>query len=383
MPVIANSGGSGEDSQGGYTFFTDNSTAANADTQRHVSIQVATTVVRLDLAVMQRPPTLSSPMRAGMVTRATPPVTRFFWATPRQRILFITCAGGTGGGPATLDFYQTSSAANATLIANGGSNGSDGGTIRFWDTADGGTARVELYGNGTLDVSAVTDGLVSIGSLEGDGIVLLGTPLLYVGDNNLDTRVFSGVIQGDGWLSKVGGGTLTITRANTYTGGTAINEGFLRVDNRTGSATGSGPVVIYYGTLGGSGVVTGKVSVQGGGTLAPGTGGTTFTVKKSLSIGGKFLWAVRTTTRKADKVIADGVDICDICGGGGFTGNPIGTSTLPLGTALTVIENTSSSPIVGNFANLADGSTVTIGNNTFQANYEGGDGNDLTLTVVP
>ena len=35
------------------------------------------------------------------------------------------------------------------------------------------------------------------------------------------------------------------------------------------------------------------------------------------------------------------------------------------------------------FSNLPDGSTVTIGSNTFQADYEGGDGNDLTLTVVP
>ena len=26
---------------------------------------------------------------------------------------------------------------------------------------------------------------------------------------------------------------------------------------------------------------------------------------------------------------------------------------------------------------------VTIGSNAFQASYEGGDGNDLTLTVVP
>ena len=26
---------------------------------------------------------------------------------------------------------------------------------------------------------------------------------------------------------------------------------------------------------------------------------------------------------------------------------------------------------------------LTVGSNTFQANYEGGDGNDLTLTVVP
>src|SRR5262249_108698 len=31
---------------------------------------------------------------------------------------------------------------------------------------------------------------------------------------------------------------------------------------------------------------------------------------------------------------------------------------------------------------LADGSIVTVGHNTFHANYEGGDGNDLTLIVV-
>jgi hypothetical protein len=37
----------------------------------------------------------------------------------------------------------------------------------------------------------------------------------------------------------------------------------------------------------------------------------------------------------------------------------------------------------GAFSNLADGSTLIVGNNAFQANYEGGDGNDLTLTVVP
>jgi len=31
---------------------------------------------------------------------------------------------------------------------------------------------------------------------------------------------------------------------------------------------------------------------------------------------------------------------------------------------------------------LPDGGIITIGANNFQANYEGGDGNDLTLTVV-
>jgi hypothetical protein len=47
------------------------------------------------------------------------------------------------------------------------------------------------------------------------------------------------------------------------------------------------------------------------------------------------------------------------------------------------MSNTAATQINGTFANLPDGSTFTVGNNTFQASYEGGDGNDLTLTVVP
>jgi hypothetical protein len=56
---------------------------------------------------------------------------------------------------------------------------------------------------------------------------------------------------------------------------------------------------------------------------------------------------------------------------------------LPPGTVLTVINNTAATPIAGTFANLADRSTFTSHGNTLQASYEGGDGNDLTLTVVP
>jgi hypothetical protein len=45
--------------------------------------------------------------------------------------------------------------------------------------------------------------------------------------------------------------------------------------------------------------------------------------------------------------------------------------------------DTASSAISGTFANLADDSTVTVGVNKLQVSYSGGDGNDLTLTVVP
>ena len=54
------------------------------------------------------------------------------------------------------------------------------------------------------------------------------------------------------------------------------------------------------------------------------------------------------------------------------------------GTVLTVINNTGTSAISGRFTNLPDGGTISATYDgvtfTFTANYEGGDGNDLTLT---
>src|SRR5207302_10197245 len=80
----------------------------------------------------------------------------------------------------------------------------------------------------------------------------------------------------------------------------------------------------------------------------------------------------------ADKVSARGVRIR----GAQITLLDLGTSVLPPGTLFIVVDNTAATPTSGAFSNLADGATITAGNNTFQANYEGGDGNNLTLTVV-
>ena len=81
-----------------------------------------------------------------------------------------------------------------------------------------------------------------------------------------------------------------------------------------------------------------------------------------------------------DQVIANGVTI--------NSGAMIALSgqtrgRLTAGLTLTLISNTSANPISGTFSNLADGGIVTINGNNLQANYEGGDGNDLTLTVLP
>jgi autotransporter-associated beta strand protein len=125
------------------------------------------------------------------------------------------------------------------VIANGGTNGGLGGTILIEGTPrELDLPQFQVFANGTLDLSNVTRNNMPIGSLAGDGVVLLAGHDLSVGNNNLSTT-FSGVMQKGGGLVKAGAGTLTLAGANTYTGGTMVTAGTLRVNNHTGSGTGT------------------------------------------------------------------------------------------------------------------------------------------------
>ena len=89
---------------------------------------------------------------------------------------------------------------------------------------------------------------------------------------------------------------------------------------------------------------------------------------------------MNSSSATADEVIANGVTINS---GAQFSFEDLGNNTLTLGTVFTVVNNTAATPIAGAFSNLPDGGTFTSNGNTYQVNYHGGDGNDLTLTVVP
>jgi hypothetical protein len=95
---------------------------------------------------------------------------------------------------------------------------------------------------------------------------------------------------------------------------------------------------------------------------------------------GSYGYKLNTNNARADQVIANRVNIRS---GAQFSFQSLGNRRLPIGTIFTAISNTSANPNTGTFANLPDGSTITAGRNNYQASYEGGDGNDLTLTVVP
>jgi autotransporter-associated beta strand protein len=315
----------------------------------------------------------------------------------------INCVGGSsyfyGGSTAAnatiiingfgLVSLGSGTAANATLIATGGSIG-----LGFIGTAGPNTARVQLYDKGNLLVNAG-----SIGSLEGNGLVII-EPFanLSIGSNNLSTT-FSGEIKGDtpfsnplgkgGAITKEGTGTLTLSGHCTYKNGTTVNAGTLVVANQRGSATGNALVNVTGGTLAGSGIIAGNVEVGMStgvqGFLAPSEGmqkPATLTILKSLALSGYSTYLCKLNTNRAvsDEVIANGVTID---AGAMFSLGPQGNDALTLGQVFTVISNTARTPIAGAFDNLAEGEILTVNGSNLQASYTGGDGNDLTLTVVP
>jgi len=321
----------------------------------------------------------------------------YFYDTTNCSAATVINNGGTvpGAGGALLWITNSANAAGATLIANGGTNGGNGAHLVLVSTSEGGTAGFQIFADGNLDISFHSKPGVDIGSLEGDGQVFLGARVLGVGTNN-DTTIFSGVLQDGGevggtrgGLSKIGTGTLTLSGASTYTGITTVSQGTLLVENSAGSATGTGAVKVQGGTLGGSGIIAGRVKVgTGSGTgafLSPGRGANkaiTLTIQSLLSFKADSTCTCQLNTKKtkADQVVANGVTIES---GAQFNFKVTGNKELRVGKFATVISNTSANPISGTFANLPDGSTFTTHGNTFQADYEGGDGNDLTLTVVP
>jgi autotransporter-associated beta strand protein len=310
----------------------------------------------------------------------------------------IILNGGTAPGTsgANIFFYNYATGGEARLIANGGTNGGQAGSIQFGGTSDGGAVQVEVYDRAYLNVSGrVDEPSITVGSLAGTGFVYTGSSNLTIGSSNLSTT-FSGVIReeggftgNNGTITKIGTGTLTLEGASTYDGGTTVSDGVLKVNNATGSATGTGPVQVDAGTLGGKGIIAGAVTVgTGSGTgafLQPGRGASTaitLTLQNTLTFksDGTYIWKLNTKKAKADQVTAIGVTIQ---AGAQFDLNTVGNKKLTAGKAFTTISNTAATPISGTFANLADGSTVTAGVNKLQVSYSGGDGNDLTLTVVP
>lgn len=75
-------------------------------------------------------------------------------------------------------------------------------------------------------------------------------------------------------VNRTGSGSVILSGANTYTGGTLVSAGTLLVNNTTGSGTGGATGAVSVGstaTLGGSGFISGSTTASSGSFLAPGS----------------------------------------------------------------------------------------------------------------
>jgi fibronectin-binding autotransporter adhesin len=166
----------------------------------------------------------------------------------------------------------------------------------------------------------------------------------------------SGVISGLGKLTEVGAGSLIVSGLNTYTGGTTVSSG----------------------TLGGGGKI-GSLAVKSGATLAPSTTTTQIlsTGSVTFSAGSTFAVTLNGTTA------GTGYDQLSVAGRVKLAGATLNLTlgfTPAIGNTFTLIQNDGTDAVVGTFAGLPQGATLTLGGMTFQISYVGGTGNDVVLT---
>jgi hypothetical protein len=329
----------------------------------------------------------------------------------------ITLAGvDTSGTPEPI--YANSVVTNSGFI-----KGQTDSAIVVLGAASGFTVTINNERRGTIEGGGDTAAAIQTGADNdtvnnaGDVIADASGKAIDLGDGDDTLNITSGTIHGDisggtgtntctidpgaihfftyaGSISdfdsvEIKSGIVSFLGGSSYTGTTTISGGIFIVANDTGSATGSGSVQVTRGALGGNGSIAGDVMIGGGrgpAVLTPAAlpgNHPTLTIESSLTFqtGGSYFYTFEATRNqsRADEVIANGATIT-----GGATLNVVGIilGQLRVGTTFTVINNTAATPIAGTFANVPDGSIVRVFGAKLQASYEGGDGNDLTLTVV-
>ena len=145
---------------------------------------------------------------------------------------------------------------SGTLVLNGantfdGGFTIDAGTVRVGNaTALGASTNTVTFGASGGARLQVNGNALTVGAINGDNTATIENSNVTNGSLSVGSGSFDGTIQngsaGTLALTKTGGGTLALTGANTYSGGTTLNGGTISVGSN--SALGTGTVIMAGGT---------------------------------------------------------------------------------------------------------------------------------------
>jgi fibronectin-binding autotransporter adhesin len=161
----------------------------------------------------------------------------------------------------------TTIAAGTLQLGDGGTTGSIVGDVKNYGSlifkrSDDLTFNGDISGSGSLEQSSTGGTLTLTGTNTYTGGTTIDNGTLQLGNDNQtgsligdvtnngslifnpsDDLGYQGVISGSGTLVKSGKGTLTLTGANTYTGGTTVHGGMLEIASGT---PGTGTITVNY-----------------------------------------------------------------------------------------------------------------------------------------
>jgi autotransporter-associated beta strand protein len=173
-----------------------------------------------------------------------------------------------GAGPLGAPGAQALVTASGSLLAAGPFTvpqslliGASGGT----KTLGGATAHTSTFSGNITMISPVTLSAAADGQARFTGIIDQSDPL------DLQS------------VTKAGPGTVILTAANVYGGGTTVDAGTLLVNNTTGSGTGPGDVTVNSAVLGGTGRIGGNVFLNDGAAIRPGASAGALRIDGSLN----------------------------------------------------------------------------------------------------
>jgi autotransporter-associated beta strand protein len=295
-------------------------------------------------------------------------------------------------GVGRLDLNNQSDVIGAVNLVNGGTVslgvGATGSLTMSAATIDGGSLIAGAAGSEfriTGQVIGVAFGVYPAQITSSGGVLnLMGAPRPFFvpdGPHAVDLRISAPIVGTGAGLIKFDTGVMLLEGNNTYDGPTTVSAGTLIVNGsqpqNAVSVDGSGA------TIGGSGTV-GAINVLNG-TIAPGAapGRSTGVLSSgAVVIGPGAAFAVEIT----DAAAGGGYDQLNVIGGVTITDALLTLTApaqmLPPTATFPIIDNDGNDAVVGTFAGLPEGATISNNGYQFTISYHGGDGNDVVLTNV-